>query len=221
MRRFITIVDGVGVALAAALSAALFLRVARTFSILDPLSALCGLAFGFFAADAASGLVHWLCDTYFDPRTPLLGTILIAPFREHHADPGALARHGFLERNGNNCWAGSLLLLNAVSLLEPGAVDHRAGVLAASFFAAAALTVCAANQIHAWAHGARAPRAVRALQRARILITLECHARHHRGDRAYAVVSGWSNGLLDRGLAWVEMLLGAFGVRPTGSGAKT
>jgi ubiquitin-conjugating enzyme E2 variant len=185
---------------------------------LDPLAAAVGLALGFFAADVASGLVHWFCDTYFDPRTPLLGTVFIAPFREHHVDPGALARHGFLERNGNNCLVSIPLLLTAISRLEPGAVTHAAEVVAAGFFVAASLTLT--NQIHAWAHGVDAPRPIRVLQRAGVLITPERHARHHRGGRAYAVVSGWSNALLDRALARTEVLLAALGANPSGSGAE-
>jgi plasmanylethanolamine desaturase len=220
MRRFIAIADAVSVALAAVLAAALLHSLARCLPSLDPLAAAVGLTLGFFAADVASGLVHWLCDTYFEPRTPLLGAIFIAPFREHHVDPGALARHGFLERNGNNCLASIPLLLAAISRLEPGAVTQAAEVIAAGFFVAASLTVCVTNQIHAWAHGAHAPKPIRALQRAGILITPERHARHHRGDRAYAVVSGWSNPLLDRALARTEVLLAALGAQPSDSGAE-
>jgi Lipid desaturase domain len=88
MRRFMPMADGVSVAPAAVLAAALLLRLARCFPSLDPLAAVVGLALGFFAAGLASGLVHWFCGTYFDPRTPLLGPIFFAPFREHHVDPG-------------------------------------------------------------------------------------------------------------------------------------
>jgi ubiquitin-conjugating enzyme E2 variant len=218
VRRFIVIVDGVSMALAAVLSAALLVRFARCLPSLDPLAASVGLALGFFCADVASGLVHWLCDTYFDSCTPLLGTIFIAPFREHHVDPGALARHGFLERNGNNCLVSVPLLLTAILRLEPGAISHAA--VTAGFFVASSLTLCATNQIHAWAHGADAPKPILALQRAGILITPERHARHHRGDRAYAVVSGWSNALLDRTLPRTEVLLAALGAKPSGSGAN-
>jgi len=220
MKRSIAITDGCSVAVAGLLATGLLLRLARCFPSLDPLAAGVGLALGFFAADVASGLVHWLCDTYFDPRTPLLGTIFIAPFREHHVDPGALVRHGFFERNGNNCLVSVPLLLTAISRLEPGGFTRAAEVVAAGFFVAASLTLCVANQIHAWAHGTDAPRPIRALQRAGILITPERHARHHRGDRAYAVVSGWSNALLDRALARTEALLAAFGAKPSGSGAQ-
>jgi hypothetical protein len=220
MRRFIAIADGFSVALAVALAVVLLCRLAICVPRLDPLAVLLGLTLGFFVADVASGLVHWLCDTYFDPRTPLLGTVFIAPFREHHVDPGALARHGFLERNGNNCLVSVPLLLIGISRLEPDAVTHPADVVAAGLFVAASLTLCVTNQIHAWAHAANTPKPIRVLQRAGILITPERHARHHRGDRAYAVVSGWSNALLDRVLARTEVLLAALGAKPSGSGAQ-
>src|SRR5262245_61188997 len=54
------------------------------------------------AADLASGVVHWLADRCFDPTTPLVGRAVIAPFREHHREPDAIVRHGFLEVTGNN-----------------------------------------------------------------------------------------------------------------------
>jgi Lipid desaturase domain len=219
MRRFVAIADGASVTLAAALAAALLLRLALCLPSLHPSAPLLGLTLGFLAADVASGLVHWFCDTYFDPRTPVLGRMFIASFREHHVDPDALARHGFLECNGNNCLASLPLLLTAISLLEPGSVTHAGQDVAAGFFVAASLTICVTNQIHAWAHGAPTPKPIRALQRAGILITPERHARHHRGDRAYAVVSGWSNVLLDRAPARTEILLAALGAKPGGPGA--
>ncbi|MDX1650125.1 MAG: fatty acid desaturase CarF family protein, partial [Myxococcota bacterium] len=61
-----------------------------------PLLALAA-AGGVALADLGSGLVHWFCDTWFRPETPGIGPVLIAPFREHHADPQAIVRRGALE----------------------------------------------------------------------------------------------------------------------------
>jgi len=51
-------------------------------------AALIGAALlGAVAADLASGVVHWACDTFFAEDTPVIGRALIFPFREDHRDP--------------------------------------------------------------------------------------------------------------------------------------
>lgn len=47
---------------------------------------------GILACDFAAGAVHWACDTFFSPGTPVLGPAIIASFREHHRDPLAMTR---------------------------------------------------------------------------------------------------------------------------------
>ena len=71
------------------------------------------------AADWASGLAHWSCDTFFEEDTPLVGPAVIQPFREHHRDPLAMTRHGFLELNGSNCLRMVVPLAVAVWLCPP------------------------------------------------------------------------------------------------------
>jgi hypothetical protein len=53
-----------------------------------------------------------------------------------------------------------------------------------------------------------------------VLIAPARHDVHHRGERAYAVVSGWSNAWLDRALARMERLLAALGVQPSSDAAS-
>jgi ubiquitin-conjugating enzyme E2 variant len=196
-RRLIAIADGVNVALAALCAAALLARLAASAGDAQVVPFLLALPLGFASADAASGFVHWFGDTCFRPDTPVLGRMLIAPFREHHADPQSICRHRFLERNGNNCLA-ALPFLAAAAFL-PWDAQRAWQAFGVGWLASAALTLCATNQIHAWAHAPAVPRWVRALQRSGILLSPERHARHHRRahDRAYAVVCGWSNAWLD------------------------
>jgi hypothetical protein len=193
----IAIADVVHVSLAVLCASMLLQRLVAGAS--DPHFALClfALPLGFCTADAASGFVHWFGDTCFRPTTPVLGPMLIAPFREHHADPTSICRRGFFERNGNNCLA-ALPFLTASAFL-PWDLQRSWHAIGFGWSAAAALTLCATNQVHAWAHAAAAPPWVRALQRLGILLSPERHARHHEGahNRAYAVVSGWSNAWLD------------------------
>ena len=48
-------------------------------------------------------MVHWAGDTLGDETTPFLGKNFVMPFRQHHVDPKDIARHDFIETNGNNC----------------------------------------------------------------------------------------------------------------------
>jgi ubiquitin-conjugating enzyme E2 variant len=161
---------------------------------------LAGAFLGLLAADAAGGVAHWFCDSFFAEETPILGPLFIEPFREHHEDPGAMTRHGFLELNGNSALA--LCPVAAVALLAWPA--DRAGAWAL-FCGGAVVAFClagfATNQFHCWAHRVESPRRmVRWLQRQGLILSPEAHARHHAPphDRAYCVTTGWLNGPLDR-----------------------
>ncbi len=150
-------------------------------------------------ADLASGCVHWFADRYLDPETPVLGPMLIEPFREHHRDPAAMSRHDFFEVSGNN---GLVTLPLAAWLLALGSIDGAAlfgqGIAVLTFVFA--LAIFATNQLHAWAHAASPPRTVQRLQRTGLILPPESHAEHHAHghDRAYCVTTGWLNPVLDR-----------------------
>jgi len=160
-------------------------------------AALGGAALGWLAADFGSGLVHWLCDRFGDERTPLVGPLVIAPFREHHVDPQILARKDFYAATSSNAWI-ALALLGLWLWLgdgEPGPERACAGSFALTLAAAVFLT----NTFHQWAHQAEPPRAARWLQRLHLAIPPERHALHHvGGDTAYCVTTGWCNPTLDR-----------------------
>ena len=94
-------------------------RIAATAAASDAAWLLCpALLLGYALADLASGVLHWFCDSFFDERTPALGPLLIAPFREHHRDPLGIVRHGPLELHANSCLA-ALPVLGACRL-APG-----------------------------------------------------------------------------------------------------
>jgi len=149
------------------------------------------------AADLVSGIVHWIGDRFLDETTPVVGALLIRPFREHHRDPLAITRHDFFELCGNNALAvvGPVLLL--VLAGPPGtggpAIAGHACVL---FFAGA---VFATNLFHKWAHAAQIGRPVVWLQTSGLILSPAAHARHHAGDfsRGYCVTTGWMNAPLD------------------------
>lgn len=159
---------------------------------------------GYLAADFLAGSVHWLADRYFDPTTPVLGPLLIAPFREHHVDSSSITRHDFFEVSGNNSLVCIPVVLALFAL--PAPTDFRTAFLALFGLSLTAALV-ATNQLHGWAHAAHPPRIARILQRMGLILRPEHHARHHSAahDRAYCVTSGWLNPLLD-GLRFFDRL---------------
>ena len=179
------------------------------------LSAIAVVPIAYLAADLASGLVHWFCDSFLAVDTPVVGRLIIHPFREHHRDPMRMTRHDFIEVNGNVClalvpvlaigwWLGPTL---GTGLM---AVSVRAG------FAAFLLAIFATNQIHFWAHAERLPRLVHGLQRRGLILSPRHHASHHQPGYAstYCITSGWMNRVMDSGRLWdgCERIVAALGV---------
>lgn len=154
---------------------------------------------GVLACDLAAGVVHWACDRFFDETTPVLGPAVIAPFREHHRDPLAMTRRGFLDVNGSNYFAMLPFLAYAAWRDPPSAGDAPA-LFGHTFLLTFALAAVLTNQFHQWAHAPDVPRVVRRLQRAHLILPPQVHERHHRGAhrRAYCVTGGWLNPVLDR-----------------------
>ena len=177
-------------------------------SFSEVLTALLAAPLGYLAADLASGVVHWFCDTFFEEDTPVIGPLLIHPFREHHRDPLAMTHHGPLELTGNSCLA--LLPVPAIALLYPLplALD--------SFLVFLALSMLATNVFHKWAHTENLPRWITVLQRCWLILPPQHHALHHRGahTEAYCVTNGWANRLAEsvRLFRWLERALIACGV---------
>jgi ubiquitin-conjugating enzyme E2 variant len=149
------------------------------------------------AADLASGVVHWLCDRFGDERTPLVGRAVIAPFREHHVDPEHLARKDFFDASASNAWLA--LALQGLWLWLSDLPTRAGEIFFASFVLSLSTAVLLTNTFHQWAHQQAPPRVARLLQRMRLAITPEHHARHHAsGERAYCVTTGWCNVALER-----------------------
>ncbi len=161
------------------------------------LTALLGVVAGYLLADFLAGSVHWIADRFFDPATPVIGPMLIAPFREHHEDALGITRHDFFEVSGNNALLTTPLVAFIATQPAPaGSLSQFLSVLGASLTLALFMT----NQFHSWAHSPSPPRFVRQLHVWGLILTPQCHARHHcsEHDRAYCVTSGWLNPLLDR-----------------------
>lgn len=152
---------------------------------------------GLLGADLASGLVHWLADTYWRATTPFWGPKFVAPFREHHVDQLAITRHDFIEANCDNCLV-SLLVLVPAWLFLPIAESLWATVLG-TWVLMLASGVLLTSIAHGWAHLADPPPIARKLQRWGLVIAPEVHALHHSSPHKthYCITTGWLNPLLD------------------------
>lgn len=196
--RWKAFVDRVSVAIFILAWTVMFVRIApEIFYGGERLAAFLGILGGYLLADFLAGSVHWIADRFFNPETPILGPMLIAPFRDHHEDALGITRHDFYEISGNN----ALVTIPVVILLAvlPAPVDfltHFIVVLGASL----TLSLFATNQFHSWAHSPSPPRVIRHLHTWGLILTPRRHARHHRDnhDRAYCVTSGWLNPPLER-----------------------
>ncbi len=167
--------------------------MARTWTQLArPSFAMLAILTGFLLADFISGFFHWFFDTWFSPETPYIGRAFVRTFREHHVDPTAITRHDFVETNGSNILAGGVLVGVGHFFAE------AEGAFAAVSLLFAGLFMSITSQVHKWAHAERVPKLVRLLQRARLILTKQAHARHHMApfDRAYCITSGWLNATL-------------------------
>jgi len=160
--------------------------------LLHPFVLLPAAILGYLAADLTSGLVHWFCDSFFEEDSPLIGELLIHPFREHHRDPLGMTRHTFAELNGNSCLA-MLPTMALTVLLTPRAAPWLAACL--MFFH---LSLFATNVFHRWAHSTAVSAPVRWLQNHCLILPPAEHGIHHRrGRSAYCITSGWMNRPLD------------------------
>lgn len=151
---------------------------------------LLGLVVGWVLSDASSGLLHFVADNYGKESWPFVGSAFIRPFREHHRDPLAILRHGFLERNGNNA------LISLVAFLWVPFTD-LSGSSWRFFLAVTCLSwgiwTVITNQIHAWAHASSVPRSVAWAQQLGIFLSPEQHDRHHEPPYRshYCITSGF------------------------------
>ena len=174
---------------------------------------LLGLAFG----DFVTGLVHWAADTYCGENTPVIGRSLVKPFRVHHVRPQEICEHGLVETVGNTCILAAPLLALFLTLTAVGETSAASAFAVFTAVMTVGVTV-ATNQFHKWAHQENPRRVVRALQRARVILSPEHHREHHAApfESSYAITNGWLNPLLNRTRFFrrLEDALRAVGVKP-------
>jgi hypothetical protein len=179
------------------------------------------LVAGMAAADFLSGLVHWGADTWGRDDLPIIGQRLLVPFRIHHVNPDDFLERPFLDTNGEVALLAIPVLL-AANLLPLETEWGPALAITAIGFCGVGMST---NQIHQWAHMPSAPRAVRLLQTAGLILGYRAHADHHLQpyDGSYCIATGWCNAVLDRVqfFRMLERLVGVCtGAVPRGDDAR-
>jgi plasmanylethanolamine desaturase len=182
--------SAIALALASVAVVALAYRVATHVDLIQwwvPIALVGGLV----AADFGSGLVHWGADTWGRDDLPIVGKLLLVPFRVHHVNPDDFARRSFVDTNGEV--AAIALLVVAALLLVP--LNSTSGAVTALFGLAFCGVGMLTNQIHQWAHVDSVPTPVRWLQRLGLLLGPADHACHHAHpyDVRYCITTGWCN----------------------------
>ena len=190
-KRWVRMTEVFAIGLFAALMLSLVWHLGRALATWQTL--VPSVVLGYLGADLASGLVHWFCDNFFEEDSPLIGPLLIYPFREHHRDPEGMTRHGFLELTGNSCLAMIPALAAAAWWRDSLGAFSEATVV---FLC---LALFATNQFHKWAHSPTVPAVVLALQRCGVILSPAHHRRHHEQGHsgAYCITNGWMSRSLD------------------------
>jgi hypothetical protein len=102
-----------------------------------------------------------------------------------------MLEHDFIETNGHNIGLTIPLWVGGIWCLAGDGLRLAAG----PFFVAWALLIAIRSQIHKWAHMDVAPPFVQTLQRWRIILSPENHAKHHVAPYTshYCITTGWAN----------------------------
>jgi hypothetical protein len=153
-----------------------------------------------FVADFASGLLHWAFDTWFDEGiAPLRRMVMLV--REHHMRPARIFRYRLRDEAGLLSWFGLILGAPPLALAvlpegDPGALRYALAVGAVTV----SLEIVFMLEFHKCGHRMRRPRAIRALQRMRLLLSPDDHMRHHSGrhDENYCLITGIADRTLGR-----------------------
>ena len=176
-----------------------------------------GMIAGWATADVASGVAHHALDNYFTKDTPLIGGVAES-FQGHHDSP-SLEEGSLLDNIAEPAMVGIALNLATIAGLALG--GGSLPVLATAGLAGLGLTFGLGGAFtqasHRWSHMEEPPKLAQIAQKLNLSMTRDQHDAHHSGsyDKDYAIVTGWSNNLLNSALRkWEVIIEKTTGVRP-------
>jgi plasmanylethanolamine desaturase len=145
--------------------------------------------------DFASGLVHWVEDTFWTENTPLVGRWIVTPNVLHHHDGSAFVRNNWLQSSWDLLTVGVLIV----------GFTYVTGFLSWQVWVFVAVGINA-NQIHKWSHvpPGQVPRWARVLQSLYVLQSSAHHIAHHRNEKnsSYCVITPVLNPVLEKMRFW-------------------
>ena len=148
--------------------------------------------------DFASGLFHWLEDSYGKPEWPVTGKWITVPNIIHHHDPTFFTQHSWFKS------AEVLLTLGTLTILSAWYLN----ILTWHVLLFVAIGINA-NEIHKWNHLPRSRRKkiVLFLQRVYLLQTPTHHAMHHMNskDTYYCVITNVVNPVFETINFWRKL----------------
>lgn len=165
---------------------------------------------GIFAADFASGFLHWAFDTWFDESMGFIRRMVVM-VREHHIYPNRIFQLSFYHDAGTLSWIALIVtavpIACAVFALAPTSPWGCYVVVASVVFTVLLVFML---EFHKCGHRREAPSWIRMLQRTGVLLSFQHHIQHHSGnhDRNYCLINGWADRTLGRiglfrGLEWL------------------
>ncbi len=178
------------------------------------LSGICFIA-AYFVGDFISGIIHWICDSFGDSQTLIIGPMIIHAFRHHHLDPQKIVRETLVENLGASAIAGSLFLIPSI-IWKPSS----SSILQLFFFYFYVWTIVfgvISNLFHRWAHLATSRKnfVITLFQKLGLIISSEHHLRHHKPpfNSHYCILSGWANTISNR-IPWrsLEKIIAKIGI---------
>tara|TARA_X000000368_G_scaffold412319_1_gene398523 strand:- start:1239 stop:1922 length:684 start_codon:yes stop_codon:yes gene_type:complete len=195
----LTSVKAVAVTLGVIILCSLFIKITlHSFSYGLPWLILPAFFLGYLIADFITGTIHWLCDSFFDEKTPVIGKFIIYPFREHHSHPLLITKDKFIEQDTTGFFI-FIPFLYLATFNESSYIMSPNSIYGHSILIGICIGTFCTNLFHKWAHQRNQNFIIRKLQRLGIILNPDRHNKHHiNHSKSYCVTSGLLNPALDR-----------------------